>query len=278
MARALRSRMRKTKRKQVVKQRRRASVRRVVVTKPKKRTRKLSAKALASRRKVYAAKFFPYIEKVARRLARRLPAHVEIDDLVSAGVIGLMEAAERFDPKRVDRFEAFAEFRIRGAMLDDLRARDTLSRDMRRLSNEMREATRKLESELGRSPDQGELAETLGLKVDELYTRQQKLSGSSVVGIDDAGPDFLERTSDVNSPDPFELTAHREALASLVSGIDDLPEKMQQVLSLYYCENMNLKEIGEILGVTESRVCQIHGEATRRLRESLSDIEDAVAA
>ena len=239
MARALRSGMRNAKRKQVVKQRRRSSVRRAVVSKPKNRTRKLSAKALASRRKVYAAKFFPYIEKVARRLARRLPAHVEIDDL---------------------------------------RARDTLSRDMRRLSNELREATRKLESELGRSPDQGELAETLGLKVDELYTRQQKLSGSSVVGIDDAGPDFLERTSDVNSPDPFELTAHREALARLVSGIDDLPEKMQQVLSLYYCENMNLKEIGEILGVTESRVCQIHGEATRRLRESLSDIEDAVAA
>lgn len=245
---------------------------------PKKRTRKPSAKVLAARRSAYAAKFFPYIEKVARRLARRLPAHVEIDDLVSAGVIGLMEAAERFDPKRVDRFEAFAEFRIRGAMLDDLRARDTLSRDMRRLSNELREATRKLESELGRTPDHAELAETLGLKVDELYTRQQKLSGSSVVGIDDAGPDFLERTSDSSSPDPFELTSHREALARLVSGIDDLPEKMQQVLSLYYCESMNLKEIGQILGVTESRVCQIHGEATRRLRESLSDIEDAVAA
>jgi RNA polymerase sigma factor for flagellar operon FliA len=266
--------MPKSKRNQVVKQRGRVAV----SSKAKKRARKPSAKTLAARRKEYAAKFFPYIEKVARRLARRLPAHVEIDDLVSAGVIGLMEAAERFDPKRVDRFEAFAEFRIRGAMLDDLRARDTLSRDMRRLSNELREATRKLESELGRTPDQGELAETLGLKVDELYTRQQKLSGSSVVGIDDAGPDFLERTSDTNSPDPFELTSHREALARLVSGIDDLPEKMQQVLSLYYCENMNLKEIGEILGVTESRVCQIHGEATRRLRESLSDIEDAVAA
>jgi RNA polymerase sigma factor for flagellar operon FliA len=268
--------MPKAKRTRVVKSRRPV----VAPKTPTKRirARKLSAKALAARRSEYAAKFFPYIEKVARRLARRLPAHVEIDDLVSAGVIGLMEAAERFDPKRVDRFEAFAEFRIRGAMLDDLRARDTLSRDMRRLSNELREATRKLESQLGRSPDQGELAETLGLKVDELYTRQQKLSGSSVVGIDDAGPDFLERTSDTSSPDPFELTAHREALAHLVSGIDDLPEKMQQVLSLYYCENMNLKEIGEILGVTESRVCQIHGEATRRLRESLSDIEDAVAA
>src|SRR5512136_3092478 len=139
-----------------------------VVTRP---ARKPSAKALAARRRVYAERFFPYIEKVARRLARRLPAHVEIDDLISSGVIGLMEAAERFDPKRVDRFEAFAEFRIRGAMLDDLRARDTLSRDMRRLSNELREATRKLESQLGRTPDQGELGLSQGTKATEIYTR-----------------------------------------------------------------------------------------------------------
>src|SRR5450755_4998024 len=131
-------------------------------------SKKPAKKDLVARRNEYAAKFFPYIEKVARRLARRLPAHVEIDDLISSGVIGLMEAAERFDPSRVDRFEAFAEFRIRGAMLDDLRSRDTLSRDMRRLSNELSEATRKLESELGHSPDQSELAKTLGLNMHEL--------------------------------------------------------------------------------------------------------------
>src|SRR5664279_6192535 len=95
------------------------------------KAKKPSQKELIARRNAYAAKFFPYIEKVARRLARRLPAHVEIDDLISSGVIGLMEAAERFDPSRVDRFEAFAEFRIRGAMLDDLRSRDTLSRARR---------------------------------------------------------------------------------------------------------------------------------------------------
>jgi RNA polymerase sigma factor for flagellar operon FliA len=243
-----------------------------------KRARKPSAKELAQRRREYAAKFFPYIEKVARRLARRLPAHVEIDDLISSGVIGLMEAAERFDPKRIDRFEAFAEFRIRGAMLDDLRSRDTLSRDMRRLSNELREATRKLESQLGRAPEHEEIAEKLGLEVEELYQRQQKLSGSSVVGIDDAGPDLLDRTGDDTAPDPFDVTAHRESLSLLAAGIDELPEKMQQVLALYYRENLNLKEIGQVLGVTESRVCQIHGEATRRLRETLSRVEDSAAA
>src|SRR6266478_32949 len=242
------------------------------------KSKKPSQRELIARRNEYAAKFFPYIEKVARRLARRLPAHVEIDDLISSGVIGLMEAAERFDPKRVDRFEAFAEFRIRGAMLDDLRSRDTLSRDMRRLSNELRDATRRLESQLGRTPDQEEIARRLGVGVDELYARQQKLSGSSVVGIDDAGPDLLERTSDHQAADPFELTSRREMLSRLVGGIDELPEKMRQVLSLYYCENLNLKEIGAVLGVTESRVCQIHGEATRRLRDTLGELVAEAAA
>jgi RNA polymerase sigma factor for flagellar operon FliA len=242
------------------------------------KSKKPSQKELLARRNEYAAKFFPYIEKVARRLARRLPAHVEIDDLISSGVIGLMEAAERFDPKRVDRFEAFAEFRIRGAMLDDLRSRDTLSRDMRRLSNELRDATRRLESQLGRTPDQEEIARRLGVGVDELYARQQKLSGSSVVGIDDAGPDLLERTGDQTAADPFEIAARREMLSHLIAGIEGLPEKMQQVLSLYYCDNLNLKEIGTVLGVTESRVCQIHGEATKRLRESLGDLAAEAAA
>ena len=115
---------------------------------PQKASKRDAKKDLLARRNQYAAKFFPYIEKVARRLARRLPAHVEIDDLISSGVIGLMEAAERFDPDRVDRFEAFAEFRIRGAMLDDLRSRDTLSRDMRRLSNELGRAASDLANQL----------------------------------------------------------------------------------------------------------------------------------
>jgi RNA polymerase sigma factor for flagellar operon FliA len=244
----------------------------------KSSSKKPAKKDLVARRNEYAAKFFPYIEKVARRLARRLPAHVEIDDLISSGVIGLMEAAERFDPSRVDRFEAFAEFRIRGAMLDDLRSRDTLSRDMRRLSNELRDATRRLEAQLGRTPDHEEIAKRLGVGVEELYARQQKLSGSSVVGIDDAGPDLLERTGDTSADDPFELASRREMLDRLVSGIGGLPEKMQQVLSLYYCDNLNLKEIGSVLGVTESRVCQIHGEATRRLRDSLGELAAEAAA
>src|SRR5437763_13904111 len=204
-------------------------------TKAPKKAGGSKKKDLVARRNEYAAKFFPYIEKVARRLARRLPAHVEIDDLISSGVIGLMEAAERFDPSRVDRFEAFAEFRIRGAMLDDLRSRDTLSRDMRRLSNELRDATRRLEAQLGRTPDHEEIAKRLGVNVEELYARQQKLSGSSVVGIDDAGPDLLERTGDQSAADPFAAASRRELLSRLVEGIGDLPEKMQQEIGRASC-------------------------------------------
>ena len=190
-----------------------------------------------------------------------------------------MEAAERFDPKRVDRFEAFAEFRIRGAMLDDLRSRDTLSRDMRRLSNELRDATRRLEAQLGRTPDHEEIAKRLGVGVDELYARQQKLSGSSVVGIDDAGPGPAGAHGRPDGRRSVrDRLAPRDAAAGWCRGIGDLPEKMQQVLSLYYCDNLNLKEIGAVLGVTESRVCQIHGEATRRLRDNLGELAGARAA
>jgi RNA polymerase sigma factor for flagellar operon FliA len=221
------------------------------------------------RRREYTEKFFPYVEKVARRLARRLPAHVDHDDLVASGVVGLMEAAERFDPKRADRFEQFAEFRIRGAMLDQLRSYDTLSRDMRRLSNHLREATRALEGQLGRVPAPDELAAHLGIAVDELYTQQKKLSGASVIGIEDAGPDFLQHAADARAVDPAEAMERREVIAYLSELVEDLPERMQKVLSLYYVEDLTLLEIGDLLGITESRVCQIVGDAERRLREEL---------
>jgi RNA polymerase sigma factor for flagellar operon FliA len=235
-------------------------------------------KELVARRNEYAAKFFPYIEKVARRLARRLPAHIDIEDLVSAGVIGLMEAAERFDPSRADRFEAFADFRIRGAMLDELRSRDTLSRDMRRLSNELRDATHRLEAQLGHTPDSEEIANHLGVGMEALFARQQKLSGSTVVGVDDAGSDLLERTADKTGDDPFQNASRREVFDRLAEAIGALPERMQQVMSLYYWEDLNLKEIGSVLGLTESRICQIHRAATRRLRASIGGLASEIAA
>src|SRR5437762_3335652 len=143
------------------------------------------------RRNAYVTKYYPLVEKVAKRVARRLPTHIALDELMSAGAIGLIEAAERFDPSRCDRFEPFAEIRIRGAILDDLRTRDTLSRDMRRISNELRRASAEVANQLGRTPEDCEVAGHMGVRVDEVYARQKKLSGASVVGLEDADPDFM---------------------------------------------------------------------------------------
>jgi RNA polymerase sigma factor for flagellar operon FliA len=230
-----------------------------------------SAAASTARRNVLVTQYIHCVDKVARRLARKLPRHVDVDDLRSAGMLGLIEAAERFDATRGEKFETFAEFRIRGAMLDDLRSRDSLSRDMRRVCSELRDATASLANQIGRAPSEVELASHLGVSVEEVRARQAKLTGWSVVGWDDAGPAFLEHTADDHAPDPCEVTAQRELFAQMIGHIETLPEKMQQVLALYYCEDLNLKEIGHVLGVTESRVCQIHGEATKRLRGLLGD-------
>lgn len=244
----------------------------------KKRVRK-APKRTINKRNEFVTKYYALVEKVAKRLARRLPTHMDIDELISAGSIGLIEAADRFDPSRCDRFEAFAEIRIRGAILDDLRARDTLSRDMRRLSNELRRAAADMANQLGRSPDDGEVASQIGVSVDEVYARQLKLAGASVIGLDDADPNFLDHTADDRNDSPHEIAVRRQVFDRMIAHIAALPERMQHVLSLYYSEGLSLKQIGSVLHVTESRVCQIHGEATRRLRCALGEsfFEEAAA-
>jgi RNA polymerase sigma factor for flagellar operon FliA len=231
---------------------------------------KIASRSIA-RRNELATKHHDLVGKVARRLLRKLPSHVELDDLIAMGMLGLLEAADRFDPGRGEKFEAFAEFRIRGAMLDGLRSRDSLSRDMRRVSTELKRATTDLVNQLGREPNEGELATHMGISIEQVRARRAKLSGWSVVGFDDAGPAFLEQTADETVTDPCETAARREFFGQMVDHIERLPEKLQQVLALYYCEDLNLKEIGHVLGVTESRVCQLHGEATKRLRVSLGE-------
>jgi RNA polymerase sigma factor for flagellar operon FliA len=228
------------------------------------------AKSIAERNE-YVTKYYKCVERVAHRLRRRLPAHVEIGDLISAGVLGLIEAAERFDPGQSIRFETFAEFRIKGAMLDDLRGRDTLTRDMRRIFRELSESAANLAHRLGRTPTEGEVADALGVPVEELHNRKKKTAGSSVVGFEEAGADFIERTEGDPADNPYELAARRELFNHLANQIDLLPQRMQQVLALYYCEGLGLKEVGVILGVTESRACQIHAEAAKRLRAALGD-------
>jgi len=210
----------------------------------------------------------PYLHlvpKVARILGRRLPPHVARDDLISAGNLGLVEASRSFDPARGKSFETFASYRIRGAMLDDIRSRDPMSRDLRSQSNKIARATAGLELQLGRVPDQQEVAGRLGIGVSALHARRQTMIASAVMGIDDANhlPDHLV---DRHAIDPFEDLARREELGHLAAGIAELPERMQMVLTLYYFDDLNLRQIGVAMGVTESRICQIHREAIGRLR------------
>jgi RNA polymerase sigma factor for flagellar operon FliA len=158
--------------------------------------------------------------------------------------------------------------RIRGAMLDDIRVRDTMSRDMRRRSRALGRGATALAQRLGRAPLEQELADHVGITLDELRARRAELAGARVLGLDDVGPDMLERVADERADDPHELAARRELLERLARDIAALPPRMQQVLSLYYKESLNLREIGLVLGVTECRVCQIHGEAMKRLRDA----------
>jgi RNA polymerase sigma factor for flagellar operon FliA len=211
--------------------------------------------------------FLPLVEKQARRLLRRLPAHVELGDLVSAGVLGLMEAVRRYNPDRSVAFHSYASFRIRGAMLDELRRRDLMARDARRESKAVESALHQLRLRLGRSPENFELADALGLDVAALEQRLEKLPHVSITSIDEqGGHEPMEP-----SLGAFEQVARRQLRGRLVAALGRLPERSQQVLELYYRENLTLKQIGEVLEVSESRVSQIMSKATLDLRGMLNE-------
>lgn len=208
------------------------------------------------------AEYLPFVKKVAHRLARRLPSHVGLEDLIGAGVVGLMEAMSRYDASRMSGFEKFAEFRVKGAILDELRRRDMMARDARLESKSMQKVISELAQDYGREPDEDEVASHMGLSITEYREKLEKLTPVRVVSFTDVFPN--------NAPDlddnPFEEFAKKELVQTLAKAIEKLTERQQQVLQLYYLEDLTLKEVGSVLSVTESRVCQILSEATVRLR------------
>ncbi len=217
-------------------------------------------------------KYAPLVKNIAERMAMRLPAHVDKDDLISAGTLGLISAVERFDEDRNVQFEYFARHRIRGAILDELRAKDILSRSSRNKDSRVEKAYRELRQTLGREPLEEEVAQQMELSMDEYYSLLDDARGLSLLSSDDLPQDYTERyaQSDVldkiEQENPFALLKQKELKRVLKDAIESLPEKEGIVLSLYYYEELTLKEIGLTMGLTESRICQIHARAVIRLR------------
>jgi RNA polymerase sigma factor FliA len=207
----------------------------------------------------------PIVRRLAFRLARRLPPNVDVGDLIGSGTEGLLKAIESYDVTNAARFETYAEARIRGAILDELRGQDALTRHGRRQFGEVTRAVRKLESRLGRMPEEQEIANELGIELEAYHKLTENLSRApALANLGALDPDDV--AGDANTSREIES---RELKTQLVGAVKRLPDRMQTVLGLYYQEECTLAEIGQILGVTESRVCQILGEATVRLRASL---------
>jgi RNA polymerase sigma factor for flagellar operon FliA len=208
----------------------------------------------------------PIVRRVAHGVARRVPSHVDIGDLVGAGTEGLLRAVSAYDPGRSDRFEPYAETRIRGAILDELRAIDTMTQYGRRRMAEVHKRTWELERALGRAPSEEEVAEALGMSVrdyQDLLVSAYHASG--MANAEPADPDLVAG----GGPDPSVICAESEERRRLAEAISRLPARQQEVLALYYQHECTQAEIGRLLGVTESRVCQILSDATGRLRFAL---------
>jgi RNA polymerase sigma factor for flagellar operon FliA len=222
--------------------------------------------------------YSPMVKFVAGRLGAGLPSHVDDADLISYGLMGLIGAIERFEPERGIKFETFAMTRIRGAIIDELRSLDWVPRSVRSRAREIETAQAKLEHELQRAPTEAEIAARLDITEDELQTSLLEIANSSVYALDelwtvsDSSGDqvsLLDTISDPRAEDPQESLASSEIKDRLTEAISSLPEREQLVVALYYYENLTLREIGEVLGVTESRVSQLHTKAVMRLKSGL---------
>jgi RNA polymerase sigma factor for flagellar operon FliA len=228
----------------------------------------------AEKREQLILEHLPYVKRIVNRIAIHLPPGVDTDELVNVGVIGLIQALDRFDSSRDNKFTTFAAFRIRGAVLSELRARDFLSRSSRRKIREVEKAVMKLEQRYGREVDDNEVAESLGIDLEELH-RIKQLAGISFISYEDLGgaaaieKDALAAELTRNETDFLDQAGLKELRAGLTEAIAELSVKEQMVLSLYYSDELTMKEAGEVLGVTESRVSQLHSQAVMQLRSKL---------
>jgi RNA polymerase sigma factor for flagellar operon FliA len=219
----------------------------------------------------------PTVRYLARRIHERLPQHVELDDLVSAGVVGLIDAFSKFDHTKKVQFKSYAQFRIRGAILDSLRTLDWSPRELRRKGRAVEEAIRSVTQRVGRAPSEQEIAREMELTLAEYQLLLGDLKGLEIGSLhmersEDSGDEELAYVPGSPEDDPLFRCLKGEMKQRLADAIDELPEKERMVLTLYYYEELTMKEIGLTLGVVESRVSQIHSSAVLRLRTSLATL------
>jgi RNA polymerase sigma factor for flagellar operon FliA len=227
--------------------------------------------------------YSPLVKFVAGRMSSGLPAHIEEADLISYGLLGLIGAIERFDPGREIKFETFAVARIKGSIIDELRSLDWVPRSVRAKAREIEAAHAKVERMLGRTPTDEEVSEELGVSMDDFQESLLQISNSSVMALDelwavsDSSGDqvsLLDTMKDPSAVDPARELGVSELKDRLANAISRLPEREKLVVALYYYENLTLREIGEVLGVTESRVSQLHTKAVLRLKSRLQSEAD----
>lgn len=218
-------------------------------------------------------KYAPLVKNIVGRLAAKLPIdHADKEDLINVGIMGLMSALEKFDKNRNVQFETYASFRIRGAVLDELRAKDWVPRATRSKDNKLENTMALLQKKLGRMPSEEEIAGELDISLEEYFKLLDEAKCVSLISTEDLPPDYLEHYSredimeEISAGNPLNLLLSMETKSNLKEAINQLPEKERLVLSLYYFEELTMKEAGMVMDLTESRVCQLHAQAVLRLR------------
>ncbi len=228
--------------------------------------------------------YLPLVKYVAGKLAVGMPQNVEFDDLVSYGVIGLFDAIDKFDPGKHVKFKTYAVTRVRGAIFDQLRQLDWVPRSIRQKTRELEDTVRRLEAQLGRAATDQEIAKELGMTETEFEKLILKISGTTVLSLNDVwysgeDNDRMSIGDSIESPqsrNPDAIVEKQEMKRVIVEAIGELPDKEKKVLVLYYYENLTLKEIGAVLGVTESRISQLHTKAIVRLRGRLTSVKRGI--
>ena len=217
----------------------------------------------------------PLVRRLAHHMMAKLPANVQVDDLIQVGLMGLSEALTRYEAIQGVQFETFATQRIRGAMLDELRDNDWMSRGTRKSQKEIEQALRRLEHQLGRPPLESEIASQLGMSLTDYQTLLGKVRGTQLIYLEDMtrGQDdvdsVLDRHVSDTDADPINMLRDQRLRQALVAAIKNLPEREQFIMGMYYEKDMNLKEIALVLDITESRVCQLHSQSIARLRSKM---------